>query len=111
MSRRRYRWDDETQQLVEVPLDYRVVARNIAAPVTDLYMDGVRTTDGIDIGSRAKRREYMRAAGVADASDYTETWAKAAKEREAFVRGEHNDPGVREAIARSAYQLTQGKRR
>lgn len=110
MSRRKYRWDDETQSLVEVPLDYRVVARNIAAPVTDLYMDGTRTADGVDISSRTKRREYMRVAGVADVSDFTDTWAKAEKQRETFYAGQHDKAARRDAVERAAYQLERKRR-
>jgi hypothetical protein len=110
MSRRKYRWDDETQTLIEVPLDYRSVTRNIAAPVTDLYMDGTRTSDGIDISSRTKRREYMRVAGVADMSDFTDTWAKAEKQRETFYTGQHDKKARREAVERAAYQLERKRR-
>jgi hypothetical protein len=65
----------------------------------------LRATDGADISSPTKRREYMRAMGVTDASDFKETWAKAQYEREAFRKGEHHSPERREAIGRIAYEL------
>jgi hypothetical protein len=38
----------------------------IHAPIlVDRYMEGTRTVEGIDIGSRRKRREYMKQTGVA----------------------------------------------
>jgi len=110
MSRRTYVWDDATQSLREVGTDFDVTPRNLPAPVTDLYMDGTRTADGIDIGSRKKRRDYMRAAGVADVSDYTETWAKAEKQREQFFAGQHDKKARREAVERAAYQLEQQRK-
>jgi len=52
--------------------------------MTDLYMDGVRAPDGSDIGSRKKRREFMRRTGLVDATDYSPDFAaKARASREA----------------------------
>ena len=84
MSRKRYvyRKDETSGELVaiEVNPDYERYAER--TPVsTDLYMDGTRSTDGVDIGSRAKRRQYMAARGLADADDFRGVWAKAEKER------------------------------
>ena len=98
MSRKRYRYDLETKTLVEIDADWTDAPRGSGAPVTDLYMDGARTTDGVDIGSRAKRRAYMKAAGVTDTSDYAGEWAKAAKQREAVAEGRHDKAGRIEAL-------------
>lgn len=38
---------------------------------TDRFMEGHTTVDGVDIGSRRKRADYMRARGLADASDFS----------------------------------------
>jgi len=86
MSRRRFvvRQDEAGKPvLVEVGEEWEPTpgANTKNAPVTDLYMDGARAPDGTDIGSRNKRRAYMQANGVADASDYTNHWAKAERER------------------------------
>lgn len=55
----------------------------------DRYMEGVQSPiDGSDIGSRAKRREHMKAHGLVDAADYKQEWAKKAEKRAAFHRGE-----------------------
>ena len=108
MSRRRYVWDDEAQQLVEVGAEWTDTPRGNAGPVTDLYMDGTRATDGTDIGSRAKRRAYMKANNLADTDDFKETWARKAREREAIARGE--DSTRREAIARALHKLNTGRR-
>lgn len=62
--------------------------------MVDRYMDGTRSPiDGSDIGSRAKRREHMKAHGLVDADDYKGQWAKQAKQREEFLRT-GKEPGV-----------------
>lgn len=54
---------------------------------TDRYMEGVTSPiDGADIGSRAKRREYMQQRGLVDADDYRGEWAKAREQRREFRR-------------------------
>lgn len=107
MTRRRFRWNDETQALEEVASDYE--PHDATQPVyTDRYMEGVRTIDGVDISSRRKRRDYMRAAGVTDAADFKDTWAQKAKEREAAFKPGNKER--REAIARAMYQRSTGRR-
>jgi hypothetical protein len=99
-----YRTNPETGECeaIEVGADYQPEGRGAGAPATDLYMDGTRATDGTDIGSRMKRREYMRTHGLADADDFKNTWAKAAREREASMQG--RDATRREDIARALHQ-------
>ena len=106
-GRKRYVVNMSTMELEEVPLDY-VGGDARLGPVTDLYMDGVRAVDGTDIGSRRKRRNYMRANGLADADDYKGTWAKAEAQR--------NDPNHgraerREDVQRVIHQLSNTRRR
>src|SRR5688500_10932626 len=88
-ARGKWVWDRERRELVP--------AHEYVAPesgpgrtmvVSDLYMDGARATDGTDIGSRRKRREYMRENGLADADDYKQSWQKASAERAAALRGD-----------------------
>lgn len=52
---------------------------------TDAGFDGLRATDGTDISSRTKWETYMRANNLSLTNDWRETWAKAAKEREAAL--------------------------
>lgn len=101
-----YRPNPETGRVesVEVTPDFQ--SHEDRAPVyTDRYMEGARATDGTDIGTRQKRRAYMQARGLADASDYTETWAKAEKQRAAYFRGEHDTQGRRSDIASAIERL------
>lgn len=82
--RGRFVWDARAQRLVpahEYVPDAPEPAR--VPVVTDRHYEGVRATDGTDIGSRAKRREYMHRHGLADADDFKGQWAKTAQARKA----------------------------
>lgn len=109
MSRRRYRYDLEKKCLVELGEDWTDAPRT-AAPVTDLYMDGTRATDGTDIGSRAKRRNYMQANGLADADDFRQTWAKAEAERALGAASPAQKRERTEALREAVHKL-QARRR
>lgn len=83
MSRKRYAYTLGGVPLpepIEVSEDYRGGDERMPL-YTDRFMEGHHTVDGVDIGSRAKRRDYMRANGLADYSDFTEHWKKKAEER------------------------------
>lgn len=47
----------------------------------DADYTGLRAPDGTDISSRAKHRAYMREHGLTTMDDYTQTWARAERER------------------------------
>ena|SRR5580765_61335 len=49
--------------------------------------------------SRKSHREYMKRNGLSTMDDYKDQWAKQAKERERFYKGE--DPSRRAEIARA----------
>lgn len=61
---------------------------------TDLYMDGQATVDGVDIGSRRKRREYMRATDSLDASDFSRGYY----EKERRYRERQDDAKTQAAV-------------
>ncbi len=106
-QRGRLIWDSSRREYVPAA-EYRAPeaadASGRVPVVTDLYMDGTRATDGTDIGSRRKRREYMQQNGLADASDYEGVWAKAEKERERFFSGAGSDRRLEETIGRAMYE-------
>jgi hypothetical protein len=106
MSRTRtvYRSDPSTGEVFkfDVSEDYQRHAERVPL-VTDRFMEGHTTADGIDIGSRVKRREYMNSRGLVETADCEGMWQKAARERAA--RGQGNPTEVREAIARAHHQL------
>lgn len=62
----------------------------------DSHYDGLRATDGSDISSRTKHREYMKRHGLTTADDYKEAWAKAEK-----ARTEYRTTGKGGAITRN----------
>lgn len=66
----------------------------------DRHYDGLRATDGTDISTRTKHREYMKRNGLAMASDFKNTWASSQKEREALRTGTLKDAELRADITR-----------
>ena len=76
----------------------------------DGYMDGVQAPDGSDIGSRRKRRDWMRTTGSADLSDFKESGAKAAARREDYLTtgGDHKER--REQVGRALYNVKMGRK-
>ena len=114
MSRRRYVYREVEPgkvQAFEVTPDHEPPARIELS--TDRHYEGLRATDGADIGSRRKHQEYMRVNGLAMAEDYKQHWDKKAQERaEFFTNGsarEHAE--LREDINRAAYHVEQAQRR
>lgn len=70
----------------------------------DRHYDGLQASDGADISTRTKHREYMKQKDLCMASDYKQTWKDAAKAREAIRTGV--DPtrksDVREIVERAS---------
>lgn len=82
-----------------------------AAIMADRWREGSAATDGTDIGSRSKEREYMKVHGLAHAKDFTQTWQKAEQERAARRSGVAPVPrDLKEQVGRIAYEL-RGKKR
>ena len=68
------------------------------------FYENTAATDGTDIGSRRKHRDYMKAHGLTTADDYTETWKRAEKERETALSPDWDKKGRREDVARAWYE-------
>jgi hypothetical protein len=98
------------EQPIEVGADWRQPDSGRTLVVTDLYMDGVRATDGTDIGSRKKRRAYMQANNLADADDFKNTWAKAEQERQALTSGRWGVEERREDLRRAMHNAQRRRR-
>lgn len=107
-----YRRNPDTGELesVEVSADWEDAPRQ-PLRVDVSYLDGARATDGTDISSLKKRREYFKANNLADTSDFSQHWEKAAKARADYLEGKTRNPRLREAIGRTAYQLEMRNRR
>jgi hypothetical protein len=105
VARRRFIQDRVTLEFHEVTADYEPdAARTDAALWGDRHYDGQRTTDGVDISSRTKHREYMKRNNLTTVDDYgAGHWQKAAEQRERIARGV--DPHRKHEIARVIAQL------
>lgn len=81
---------------------------------TDRYLEGMRTYDtGEDIGSRAKRKAYMKRHGLADPQDFTEHRVKMQKKRADYLAGTDQEMRKewRETFGRKLYEIESRKRR
>lgn len=71
----------------------------------DRHYDGLRTTDGADISTRTKHREYMKKHSLTTVDDYKDTWAKAEAARAEYRQGKSGGAITRDDIARTIAQL------
>lgn len=106
MTRRRFIQDPATLKLIEVSDDYTASreAKNDGALWGDRHYDGMTTTDGVDISSRSKHRNYMKSHGLTTFDDYKGEFAKQQQERDAYHRGERRTI-TKADIERSIHQL------
>lgn len=94
---------------VDAALEHEQIDQHV--PVfTDAYMDGDRAPDGSDIGSRTKRKTWMKATNSADLSDFKETGEKARKKREEYFTtgGDHKER--RELVGRALHANRMGRK-
>ena len=107
MPRKRYRFDPELQQMVEVEPDWTGADRKAPVPTEELVFGNLRASDGTPVNTRKRHRDYCRQNNLGLADDYKQTWAKAAEERaKAFTPGAGYDRAARrEAIGRAIYEL------
>ena len=107
--RRRYRYDEATQALVEVE-----VVRGPAPKVffhTDTPYAGLRATGaefGKDISTRKRHRDYMKEHNYALHEDFKEFFAKQTEERERERMGVAEDPTLRDDIVEAYNMVEQG---
>jgi hypothetical protein len=108
-ERGRFVWDEAQGRLVRAE-DYHAPERALDAPIMmDRFYENTCATDGVDIGSRRKHRQYMRERGLTTVDDYKETFAKKAAEREAAKEGRVPSKTRRETLARAMYQIDNRK--
>jgi hypothetical protein len=87
-------------------LDLQPESLALHAPINaGRFYENTAATDGVDIGSRRKHREYMKSRGLAMESDFKQEWSGAAKEREAIRSGEHDRKARKEAVERAIHQI------
>lgn len=94
---------------VEVGQDWRNVTP-ITGDGDKFAYSNLRASDGTDISSPTKRREYMQRSGVVDSRDFTETLAHAKAERARVVSGDADHRERREAVGRALYESRKRRR-
>lgn len=111
-QRGRWVWDKRKGEMVpaeeyvpEEPDDKRVML------VTDRHLEGMRATDGTDIGSYRKRDEYLKAHGLTHADDFKQHLSPEQKERRAAAKAQAERRALRETVGQTAYELKNRKRR
>jgi hypothetical protein len=104
-QRGRWIWDEAQQKLVSAE-EYEPPSHAVDGPImSGRCNENLVAPDGTDIGTRARRKAWMKATGTADASDYTQAWKKAAAEKAARARGEFKpDKKLRDLIGRELYK-------
>lgn len=112
MTRKRYIWDDELKELVEITPDYQAPGKkgalnHMGGLWGDRHYDGLRATDGADISSRKKHREYMRSKGLTTADDFKGEWDRAKKAREHYMQ---HGGSIRKQDIRAAIEKLQNRR-
>ena len=91
------------EDLTEIPME---PPQALHAPImVDRFYENTRATDGTDIGSRSKHREYMKRNGLTTADDFKSTWAKQAEQREQIRQGQMPSKSRREVLERRMYQI------
>lgn len=105
MTRRRYiQRREPPYDLIEITDDYQAPLRTDSGALWgDRSYDGLTATDGTDISTRTKHREYMKANNLTTIDDFQDSWAKAKEQRERYYK-EGGSIGKRD-IERAIYQL------
>lgn len=94
-------YDKQLKKVVEVTPQTKTRKDNIM--VSDAHYDGLRATDGTDISTRKKHREYMKRHGLTTTDDYKQTWTKRQQERENYYQ--KGGTITRDHIRRVIHQL------
>jgi hypothetical protein len=111
MTRRRFIWSKDLDTLVEVTPDYEQAPREARDNFTsDAIYDGLRATDGADISTRSKHREYMKRNGLTTIDDFTDVWRKAEKARADYFTGKRGTV-TKDDIGRAIHQLETSERK
>lgn len=107
--RRRYVWDPELKELVEIPLERTPEALPYVWRDIESYQS---TVDGTVITDRKQHREHMKRHNMAPTADFTETWRKAREERIQHLNGTHPaDRAARVNALRDAFEHVRNQQR
>lgn len=108
MTRRR--WVYVNGEAYEVGIDHVPSTNTQRAPTDaalwgDRHYDGMRATDGTDISTRTKHREYMKANGLTTIDDFKEHNERAQRARDAYRTTGAGGAVTREHIERAIHDL------
>lgn len=70
----------------------------------DRHYDGLRATDGTDISTRTKHRDYMKRNGLTMTDDFKQTWKASAEERTALRNGTFKDNELRSTLKEALHK-------
>ncbi len=111
MARRTFRYNKELDKFVEI-----VPGQDFESPQFsegllwgDRSYEGLRATDGADISSRTKHREYMRQHGLTTMDDYKGHFQKEAQRRAEYFTTGKGGATRHEDVARAIHQLENKK--
>lgn len=110
MARTRYRYNPETKQLEEVGAEWTGAERRAPVATEELVYGGLQATDGADISSRRKHREYLQANGLAMAGDFRECGPRLEQQRIQRLTGQADSRERREVIGRALYNQRMGRK-
>lgn len=101
----RWVWDEVQQKLVSAEEYVPPASKTGTGIMVDRFMEGDRAPDGSDIGSRRKRKDWMRATDTVEFDDFKGARERRQKELEARARGEFKpDKALREHLGRELYK-------
>ena len=95
---------DGTVEAIEVTSDYVGQRRDGGHRSEEEMYGHVTATDGTDLSTRRRHREYMKENNLTVMDDFRGQWAQAEKERERFFKGESDRRALRETIGQIAYR-------
>jgi hypothetical protein len=104
---------DEAQQKFVPAGEYVEPPRALDAPIlSGRFYESTKATDGTDIGSRTKHREYMKQNNLTVADDFKQQWqGQETKRQEFFQGGDHKERQARrEQIERAIHDVQSGKK-
>jgi hypothetical protein len=79
----------------------------VNAPILmDRFYENTKATDGTDIGSRRKHRDYMKATGLAPTSDFSPQFYENQKKAEKLADAKAR----RETLARATWEAFDGRK-
>ncbi len=98
----RWRYDPELKEMVEISADWSDVESRAPVVTEGIAYANLRTTDGVDLSSRKRHRDYMKANGLALTGDYREAGPKAEAAR-LDRSGQRRE--IKEIVGRAHHQM------